>query len=228
MTRRFWIGVALGAPVFVLAMGDMVERRRACRTRSASRVVNWISFALATPVVFWCGWPFFERAWALARQPQPEHVHADRARRRRGVSATAWSRRSRPACFPPASACTAPSRPTSTRPSSSPCSCCSARCWSCARGTAPAPRSGSCSASRRRPRASCATAARRTCRSTEVQRRRRAARPARREGPGRRRRRRGHERRRRVDGHRRADPGARRAPGDRVIGGTINGDRHVC
>ena len=31
---------------------------------TASPVVNWLQLALATPVVFWCGWPFFERGWA--------------------------------------------------------------------------------------------------------------------------------------------------------------------
>ncbi|HVA33775.1 MAG TPA: copper-translocating P-type ATPase [Candidatus Baltobacteraceae bacterium] len=48
MTRRFWVGVALTAPVLVLAM---LER------------APWVQFVLATPVVLWAGAPFFRRAW---------------------------------------------------------------------------------------------------------------------------------------------------------------------
>ena len=62
MTRRFWIGTALGAPVFAIAMGDMVTGG-ALAHRLGTAAVNWIELALATPVVFWCGWPFFARMW---------------------------------------------------------------------------------------------------------------------------------------------------------------------
>ena len=62
MTRRFWIGVALGAPVFLVTMGDMLTGG-AVGHRLGVTAVNWIGLALATPVVFWCGWPFFERMW---------------------------------------------------------------------------------------------------------------------------------------------------------------------
>ena len=62
MTRRFWIGVVLGAPVFVLTMGDMLSGGTLGH-RIGTTWVNWISFALATPVVLWCGWPFFDRMW---------------------------------------------------------------------------------------------------------------------------------------------------------------------
>jgi Cu+-exporting ATPase len=58
MTRRFWIGLVLGLPVFVLAMADMLPGR--LLSPSAS---NWIQLVLTTPVVLWCGWPFFVRAW---------------------------------------------------------------------------------------------------------------------------------------------------------------------
>ena len=62
MTRRLWIGALLAAPVFLLAMtADMAPDWLA---RLASmRIVQWTEFVLATPVVWWCGWPFFERAW---------------------------------------------------------------------------------------------------------------------------------------------------------------------
>ncbi len=63
MTRRFWVGVVLGLPVFVLTMGDMVTGG-ALGHRIGTAWVNWIGLALATPVVLWCGWPFFARMWA--------------------------------------------------------------------------------------------------------------------------------------------------------------------
>jgi Cu+-exporting ATPase len=62
MTRRFWIGVALGAPVFLLSMGDMLSGGAVGR-RIPAASVNWIGLVLATPVVLWCGSPFFERMW---------------------------------------------------------------------------------------------------------------------------------------------------------------------
>jgi Cu+-exporting ATPase len=63
MTRRFWVGVVLGAPVFLLTMGDMVSGG-ALMHRLGAGVVNWVGLVLAIPVVLWCGRPFFERMWA--------------------------------------------------------------------------------------------------------------------------------------------------------------------
>lgn len=63
MTRRFWVGLALAAPVFVLEMGGHLGVLMTLG-RQAS---NWIQFALATPVVLWAGWPFFVRGWASLR-----------------------------------------------------------------------------------------------------------------------------------------------------------------
>ena len=60
MTRRFRIAGVLAAPVFILTMADMVAGG-AAMTRGP--IVNGINLALTTPVVFWAGWPFFERAW---------------------------------------------------------------------------------------------------------------------------------------------------------------------
>ena len=76
---------------------------RACATRALSRRrAPWLELALATPVVLWGGWPFFERGVALDRaRGSLEHVHADRAGRRRRLRSTASSRRSRPGSFPP-------------------------------------------------------------------------------------------------------------------------------
>ena len=66
MTRRLWIAVALGLPVFLLAMGDMVLGM-GLGGRLDMRVTNWVGLVCATPVVLWAGWPFFERGWASIR-----------------------------------------------------------------------------------------------------------------------------------------------------------------
>ena len=63
MSRRFWIAAALALPVFVLAMGDMVFGM-GLGGRIDVRWANWLGLVLATPVVWWAGWPFFERGWA--------------------------------------------------------------------------------------------------------------------------------------------------------------------
>ena len=64
MKRRFWIGLALAVPVFVLEMAGHLTN---LHMLIPDRVSNWIQFALATPVVLWAGWPFFERGWASVR-----------------------------------------------------------------------------------------------------------------------------------------------------------------
>ena len=61
MTRRFWVGLALSVPVVVLEMGGHFANLHALVSPQTS---NWIQLLLATPVVLWCGWPFFERGWA--------------------------------------------------------------------------------------------------------------------------------------------------------------------
>src|SRR3546814_10775912 len=62
MTRRFWIGLALALPVFILEMGGHLFP--ALHHLVPMKVSIWVQFALATPVVLWAGWPFFERGWA--------------------------------------------------------------------------------------------------------------------------------------------------------------------
>src|SRR5438477_4355455 len=57
MRRRFWVSAAMSLPVLVLSMF-------ALGLRLTHNVRNLIEFALATPVVLWGGWPFFERFWA--------------------------------------------------------------------------------------------------------------------------------------------------------------------
>ena len=58
MTRRFWIGFALGLPVVVLEMGAHIVGAHSWVDATLS---NWIQLAFATPVVLWAGWPFFVR-----------------------------------------------------------------------------------------------------------------------------------------------------------------------
>ncbi|GAU81445.1 heavy metal translocating P-type ATPase [Bosea sp. BIWAKO-01] len=60
MSRRFWIGLVLALPVAVLEMGGHLLDLDHLIPRHLS---NWIQLALATPVVLWAGWPFFERGW---------------------------------------------------------------------------------------------------------------------------------------------------------------------
>ena len=65
MTRRFWVGVALSFPVVVLGMGgDLIP---AIHDVISPRASAWVQLALATPVVLWGGWPFFQRGWTSVR-----------------------------------------------------------------------------------------------------------------------------------------------------------------
>jgi Cu+-exporting ATPase len=58
--RRFWIGLSLGIPVFILAMGHMVHP--SWEHWISPRLSQWLQLALATPVVVWCGFPLFLKA----------------------------------------------------------------------------------------------------------------------------------------------------------------------
>jgi len=60
MTRRFWIGLVLTLPVFVLEMGAHVVGAHGWVDPTLS---NWIQLLFATPAVLWAGWPFFVRGW---------------------------------------------------------------------------------------------------------------------------------------------------------------------
>ncbi len=57
MTRRFWVGLGLTIPVFMLEMGGHLLNLHVV----GPQMSNWIQLALATPVVMWAGWPFFQR-----------------------------------------------------------------------------------------------------------------------------------------------------------------------
>jgi len=60
MTRRFWIGLALTLPVFILEMGGHLT---GLTMMLGQQLSNWLQLLLATPVVLWAGWPFFVRGW---------------------------------------------------------------------------------------------------------------------------------------------------------------------
>ncbi|HMQ02864.1 MAG TPA: heavy metal translocating P-type ATPase [Pyrinomonadaceae bacterium] len=68
MRRRFLISAWLTLPVFVLAMGEMFP---AFHSVVSPQISIWLQFILATPVVLWGGWPFFERAWASVKNVSP-------------------------------------------------------------------------------------------------------------------------------------------------------------
>ncbi|MBZ5550445.1 MAG: heavy metal translocating P-type ATPase [Acidobacteriia bacterium] len=78
MTRRFWISLVLTAPLLAIAMGSMLwphafmglgyvfyiyVSRGNVRLITSNSVLPWFELLLATPVVLWCGWPFFQRGW---------------------------------------------------------------------------------------------------------------------------------------------------------------------
>ena len=63
MTRRFWISLVLTAPLILMAMSAMLGEQSLGRA-VAPRLLAWIELVLATPVVLWGGWPFFQRGWA--------------------------------------------------------------------------------------------------------------------------------------------------------------------
>ncbi|AGH50680.1 copper/silver-translocating P-type ATPase [Sphingomonas sp. MM-1] len=63
MTRRFWGSALLAVPLVVLTLGAEVFGLELLPMRASM----WVQLALATPVVLWGGWPFFERFWASLR-----------------------------------------------------------------------------------------------------------------------------------------------------------------
>jgi P-type Cu+ transporter len=66
MTRRFRVSLALTVPLLALAMGAMLPGHLVHRFVSPA-TPGWLELLLATPVVAWGGWPFFERMWRSLR-----------------------------------------------------------------------------------------------------------------------------------------------------------------
>jgi P-type Cu+ transporter len=59
MRLRFWVSAVLSVPLLALAMFA-----EPLGLHVAPSILDWIELALATPVVLWGGWPFFQRFWA--------------------------------------------------------------------------------------------------------------------------------------------------------------------
>ncbi len=62
MTRRLWIGAALTLPLLAVMVSDVLPGHPL--QHLLGPLLGWIELILATPVVLWGGWPFFERGWA--------------------------------------------------------------------------------------------------------------------------------------------------------------------
>ncbi|HEY6304858.1 MAG TPA: heavy metal translocating P-type ATPase [Candidatus Angelobacter sp.] len=62
MTRRFWVGVALSVPLLAISMWGMKAGSPLHQLPPGG--MEWLQLLLATPVVLWGAWPFFERGWA--------------------------------------------------------------------------------------------------------------------------------------------------------------------
>jgi P-type Cu+ transporter len=62
MRRRFWVSLALTIPIFVFGMSDLIPGSPLQRI-VAPTALAWIQLIMAAPVIFWGGWPFFVRAW---------------------------------------------------------------------------------------------------------------------------------------------------------------------
>ncbi|WP_298865771.1 heavy metal translocating P-type ATPase [uncultured Gimesia sp.] len=65
MARRFWLALVCGLPVFLLAMLPMTGLP--VHQWIPLKVSGWLQFLLSTPVLFWAGWPLYERAWRSIR-----------------------------------------------------------------------------------------------------------------------------------------------------------------
>ena len=66
MTRRFWISTVLTLPILLLMVSEMIPSDP-IKHWLGSGPSLWLQFVLATPVVLWGGWPFFERGWLSVR-----------------------------------------------------------------------------------------------------------------------------------------------------------------
>ncbi len=69
LIKRLWVGAILTVPLLVVSMGSMILT--VDHGLKAMRLLAVVEMILATPVVFWCGWPFFERAWTSLRMRSP-------------------------------------------------------------------------------------------------------------------------------------------------------------
>jgi P-type Cu+ transporter len=66
MTKRFWVSSALAVPLLLIAMSEMISGLSLFE-KISPQTMSLLQFVLATPVVLWGGWPFFERGVASIR-----------------------------------------------------------------------------------------------------------------------------------------------------------------
>ena len=64
-TRRLWVSSLAAAPLIILTMGPMIGLP--LQNWLGSELSVWLEFVLATPVVLWAAWPFFQRGWTSVR-----------------------------------------------------------------------------------------------------------------------------------------------------------------
>jgi P-type Cu+ transporter len=63
MTRRFRVSIVLTLPVFLIAMRHLIPGLSLIGELVPAAYLTWTELVLSTPVVLWCGWPFFVRGW---------------------------------------------------------------------------------------------------------------------------------------------------------------------
>jgi Cu+-exporting ATPase len=61
MQRRFWTGVALSIPLLLISAAGMMPGNPLAHLSPG--LSPWLQLALATPIILWGGWPFFQRGW---------------------------------------------------------------------------------------------------------------------------------------------------------------------
>jgi Cu+-exporting ATPase len=71
MQRRLWVSAVLALPLLAAGMAEMLPGGLRLLDAVPAAARNWLELLLATPVVVWGGWPFFERGWASVRQRSP-------------------------------------------------------------------------------------------------------------------------------------------------------------
>lgn len=69
MTLRFWGAAVLSIPLLILTMGAHISEPLHVFAMKPTAI--WLQLLFATPVVLWCGWPFFERFWQSIKNKSP-------------------------------------------------------------------------------------------------------------------------------------------------------------
>jgi heavy metal translocating P-type ATPase len=70
MLQKFWIALVLSIPVFVISMSSHLPFMHS-ESPVLKKILGWIEFILATPVIFYCGGEFFKRGWSSVRRLSP-------------------------------------------------------------------------------------------------------------------------------------------------------------